>query len=154
MLWMFCSALLHFVGASALLFSYELCTFPSNLSPKTNQPRWECTGEGRGYVVCGLLCLLLEPCVLPVFITWLKPVWRTPFLGKWLSEWMQLQGFCFPHGGDPVHPTSGLPRHVYLSDGGHIDNLAILEPLRRRSRIILCPHCGFTNTHTVNNLRH
>merc|ERR1711998_594348 len=111
---------------------------------KVADSRWTCSLEGRGCIVCGLIFFLFELCVAPVFITWVKPLWRTPFFGKWLSEWMQLQGFCFPHGADA---TSGLPRHVYLSDGGHISNLGIIEPMRRRSRLILCPHAGFTNTH-------
>ena len=38
--------------------------------------------------------------------------------------------------------TSDRSKFVYLSDGGHFENMAVYELLRRRCRFILCTDCG------------
>merc|ERR1712048_202285 len=111
---------------------------------------WTCGEEGRRFVIVGFCFFVMDVCLFPVLMIWVRPIWRTPWLGKWFSEWMQVQGFNFVHG---VPGGAVVPRHVYLSDGGHVDNLGILEPLRRRSRLILCVHSGFQKGHLVGNLR-
>jgi len=137
-------ALIHFFGAFSLLIGYDKCTHTSGDSGC----RWQCEENGAVFVACGFVFFLLDVAVVPVFITWVRAIWRTPFFGKWLSEWMQLQAFSFPNGND-----STFPRHVYLTDGGHIDNLGLGEPLRRRARVIIVPHCGMSNTHTPGALK-
>jgi len=146
-------ALLHFAGSMALLLAHEECSPEGRAGKDTGDdaasPTWKCTKDGRLFVVAGFCFIVLEVCIVPVFLTWAKSIWRAPFFGKWFSEWMQLQGFSFPHS---AASANGLPRHVYLSDGGHMDNLGLLEPLRRRSRLIICPHSGFTLDHAMQNL--
>jgi len=138
-------ALLHFAVAASMLFAYEHCHHSDLEGPRL----WSCDTEGQRFALLGLVAFILELCLVPVFMTWLRPLWRMAFFGKWFSEWMQIQDFSFPPGASRFSP---LPRHVYLSDGGHISNLGLLEPLRRRSRVIIVPHCGFTNTHLASNL--
>jgi hypothetical protein len=54
---------------------------------------------------------------------------ETPFSARWLlSEMFGL--------------TDGLAKFVHLSDGGHFENLALYELVRRRCRLIVCVDAG------------
>ncbi|MBL8300488.1 MAG: hypothetical protein JNN30_19290 [Rhodanobacteraceae bacterium] len=48
--------------------------------------------------------------------------------------------------------TRGGGRYVYLSDGGHFENLALYELVRRRCRFVLCVDAGADPQHTFADL--
>ena len=46
-----------------------------------------------------------------------------------------------------------LDRFVYVSDGGHHDNLGLIELLRRRCRVIVCFDASGDKAHTANTFK-
>lgn len=54
---------------------------------------------------------------------------KTPFSARWLL--LEMFGL-----------TDGLAKFVHLSDGGHFENLALYELVRRRCRLIVCVDAG------------
>jgi len=82
-------------------------------------------------------------------------------LGWWLANprskntyyWLTSPGFALrPYFMEMFGLTSETERWVYLSDGGHFENLGIYEMVRRRCRVIVVSDAGGDTDYTFDDL--
>jgi hypothetical protein len=81
-------------------------------------------------------------------------------LGLWLRHpkpstqkqrpWHRLSGF--PYFKEMFSSVSAADSLVHLSDGGHFENLAVYELIRRRCRVIVASDCGQDGAHEFEDL--